>query len=895
MNNIKQLLSCATLALAGSYFQPIMAQKLSSNAFPVIVAPHSQVVSYLERTLCYDITANVDYTVTSDADWISVRKSDDGTVYVHLQSNKGAVARTGKVTFTSESSDIEEVLTIEQGKNQSVDEIPSDINQKPSNATANTAENGHDITLTYDEKNSTIWHSQYSGSKFNVSSGNPAILTYNFTDVDHIDYINYVPRQDGTTNGNFQEVEIYAKCGTETSYKLITTVNLNGSSTASKITLGENGLDTPKSIQFKVLSATGGWASCAEMEFMCINPESGKEDYSAVFTDGTYSALKEGVTEKDIDALNVEFYHDLAKGLLDGSYSTDYRVGKYNAKLSYYTQSDIWSAPGKYYDQMQGTTGISISKGKQVIAVTGLPDGGSVPMKVVAWYVGKDGGNFDGGNPYTTQYTLHNGLNTINYDYDYDGLAYICYYADANPELQPELTVHFINGAVNGYLSPDKTNEEMYELTGNAVNVCMDVVGKKVHSVWTSDGLHKYCKASDGTSFGYRQYMNVLDSLVDWEHYLLGFKKYNSEPDNRTFAYTNYTYYMFQGGLGVSFHHNQESRVLNCKTLMYSDDDAVWGLSHEWGHQHQMHPYFCWAGMSEVTNNMNSYYNIMKMGYHSSDKINNWVPARKHFIKADYTDITPGKGSVGTEMQRYSSMRHNAYVNRSLNNNAALRAYLEEMKDSLVQYYTKVPERALAISEVGVGETLCPFIMLYNYFTTHGHPDFAPDWYEALRQNDNENGSTIEKQDGIDKYELLATTQNGNKNGAYKKLASLFPKSCWVTKQYVNASSSQWENSVPYVLNYIRKVSRLSGYNLFPYFERWGFLRQVGLYIGDYGNKWMICTPEMYNEFKSDMDQLVSDGVLKEMPDGMVEEISNGKDLHDSGYLDFGTTPTIPN
>lgn len=69
----------------------------------------------------------------------------------------------------------------------------------------------------------------------------------------------------------------------------------------------------------------------------------------------------------------------------------------------------------------------------------------------------------------------------------------------------------------------------------------------------------------------------------------------------------------------------------------------------------------------------------------------------------------------------------------------------------------------------------------------------------------------------------------------------------------------------------------------------------MGLYIGDYGNKWIVFTPEMYNEFKADMDQLVTDGELKAMDDNMVEAISTTKDLFESGYLDFGTTPTFPN
>ena len=123
-------------------------------------------------------------------------------------------------------------------------------------------------------------------------------------------------------------------------------------------------------------------------------------------------------------------------------------------------------------------------------------------------------------------------------------MAYISYY-DANPETMPELTVHFVNGIVNGYLSPDKTNQEMYDLCAKAPNLHMDCWGNKVHSVWTSEGLKKYCKDVNGNPKGYRQFMNVLDSLIAWEHRSLGFEKYDRLPNTRSFAYVNYTYYMF--------------------------------------------------------------------------------------------------------------------------------------------------------------------------------------------------------------------------------------------------------------------------------------------------------------------------------------------------------------
>ena len=93
---------------------------------------------------------------------------------------------------------------------------------------------------------------------------------------------------------------------------------------------------------------------------------------------------------------------------------------------------------------------------------------------------------------------------------------------------------------------------------------------------------------------------------------------------------------------------------------------------------------------------------------------------------------------------------------------------------------------------------------------------------------------------------------------------------------------------MPYILNYIRKVSRLTGYNLFPYFEKWCFLRNTALYIGDYGDGWQIFTKAAYDEFKADMDALVTSGELKEMPEGMVEEISNAANY-------FQAKPSFPN
>ncbi len=849
---------------------------LPDSAFPMLITPQKQSISYRERTLCLDVAANVDFQYSSNADWATLRKGADGALYLDVTANYAGEERVANIDFTcSEHENLNRTFVLTQGRNQSMEDLPVDLQIIPSSASDNNHQSSAGISLTIDGDLSTMYHSAWSGNE--VTESNPAVLRYNFENVEKIDYLIYSPRTDGNANGNFGKVEVYTKLKGETSYTLYETFDWKESGSSKKVTF-EGGLKDPVSIQFKVLSGYANFASCAEMQFFVKNTDG--EHLFDIFADEVYSELKPGTTQKDIDNTEDLFVKSLAQQLFDGTYDKNYRVAEYECLLSPNTLSNLWNAPGKLYDQIQGVTGINITKGKHAVIAAGIPDEITVQLKVVAWYVGKVGHDFDGGNPNTTTYTLQNGVNIIDYNYAYDGLAYICYYADEEPEKYGNIKVHFVNGQTNGYLSLDKTNDEMYDLCANAKNICMDVVGSKVHSIWTSDGLKRYCKARDGVSLGYRQYMNVLDSLVHWEHRLLGLEKYNRLPKNKTMAYVNYTYYMFQGGFGVSFHQDQESRVLNCRTLIERDDDAIWGLSHEWGHQHQMHPYFCWAAQGEVSNNLFSYYNIMHMGYRTSDKIRNWEPARQHMLD-DY-EFSSGTKTSGVRRAMYLNANEYSYCED-------LKALCLEMKDSTITAYADNPLRAVSQLEIGDGEKLCPYIMLLNYFTNNGKPDFGPDLYEALRQTDDENGSNVEKKDGVDKYELIASAQNSNKNGKLSVLREKYPTSSWVTKGYITESKCNWQlNSAPAILNFIRKCSRISGYDLTPYFEKWGFIRVIAAQIGDYGTKNYLLTQSMYDEFVADMNALVSNGTLKAMPEGMVEEISNSPE-------DFQTRPEFPN
>ena len=629
------------------------------------------------------------------------------------------------------------------------------------------------IEYTQDNDPGTIYHSAYSPELVRVTPEQPAELLFGFRDVERIDYMEYVPRQTGS-NGWVGEVEIYVQTEGDSSFRLYRQCQWPMNADVKRVGF-EGGLVRPQYVKVRFLRGLGDFASCAEMKFM---REVNTEMSTNVFADDLLTTLKPGTTLSDIEHLRQPLLRQLALELLNKSYHTDYRVASFDCYDSPQWLAEQWKTPGKCYDQLQGVTGIVMEPGKHLVVVGDLPEGQSATLKVVAWYTGKTGRNFDGGDPDIRNYSLHNGLNIIDHDSRWAGLAYIAYFSEGRAADMPPLRVHFVGGTVNGYLTPDMTNEQMHQMTAAAPSRFIDVVGRKVHAVWTSAGMHEFCKADDGKTPGYRQYMNVMDTLLTWEQRVVGMEKYGRTPKNRSLLYVNFTYGVaFQGGLGISSHVDNERGLLNCKQLLVDDAEAVWGLGHEWGHQHQLQPNFCWGGLAEVTNNLASYYVLMHLGY------------------------------------RYEQMHWGKREGLA----KGVKHYIDGETDDCI------------FEAADLFERLCPFLKLVNYFANEGGlPDFLPDLYERLRRTDVKPDST---------------------------------------------------NVVPYVLNFIRTASTLSGYNLMPYFERFGFLRIKSFEIDDYGKSHYNLTQAQLDGFRKEMNSLTKKKKLKPMPNGMVERIARTPDV----------------
>lgn len=909
-------LGLAALLAAGP--MGVVAQEVATEStLPVLAVPTKQNVDYRERTLMFNVHTNGAFNVSSNADWMTVRKGSGDNVYVHVTQNFDRSARNATVTFTTTGDDVmTRTLVVNQTGDETAETIEPTIWMTPSSASVNVQNGNEGIERTYDNNTSTLYHSPYSG--FNVSRETPVIMTYNFKNVDEIDFINYIPRTDGNTNGNFGEVDIFVTCDGNDGSQPYVSIDFEKSSSARCVEF-EKPLKNPTKIVFYVYSggtnAANNFASCAEMQF-------GKNveiPGANIFKDKLMTELVDGFTAANLDTLSNPFIRTLATKLLAGNYDTKFRVGSYECLLDPQTLSAEWSTPGKLYDQIQGVTGIMLTQGKTAVIVDGIPEDKSVGLRVIGWSPQKDSDyNAEGKYWYKSEtYALRNGINIIDKTSDWPGLAYITYYS-SNPDGASDVKVHFVNAQVNGYLTPHQSNDELQKILDNSCYTTIDLNGDRVHSCWEVSALKQY------TTGRYVEMMNILDSLIAWEHYLIGFEKFDRVPKNKTLAFVNYDYYMYQGGMGVTFMYDTQWRVLNPDRMRFNDSDAIWGFSHEWGHQHQMNPYFCWSNLAESSNNMNSVYNMLRMGYvpssypehvageDNADRVLTTLQANvraffENYVIYSNTELVTRNGS----MSRSRAYKERNTVAANYGWSPKMVEMAESMKDSTV-YSMREPsgaatigdftqnqnpvnvDRSLSMSEINLNQinNVMPFYMLHNYFTLQGDHDYQLDVYELIRTTDERgkatpNVSTLlpENTRHHDKYALLASVQNQKTD--VSEFTSRYPNSVWTTEEYINSRMNARSNIVPYILNYIRVASLRSGYNLYPYFEKFGFLRLIACWASDYTSSYYCLTQDMRDEFEQDMEDLG----LKEVSDEMIDEIINTK-IQTFARPNFSNEPT---
>ena len=586
------MLTLVALAFAGHVqAQSVKLDNSNIKKQVLMIGRESLTLDYSDFTTVA-VAANCNYTATPNDAWLTTRRMDNGNTAIFAQSNYNMASRQGTITFKSEDGTVVRKLTVTQtGFDASDRSIPI------ASGTASNYQSGEGIERSFDGDYATLYHSNYSSQ-----NTFPITLTYTLKEVSHVDYAVYTPRQDGNVNGNFQEVTVSYQVGNK--WTTLATLNFEGSSAASRIPFGDNGVDDVKAVRFVVKSGTNGFASCSEMEFYTKN--NFMEDLlHTYFTDNLCTQLREGVTAQEIEQIPVAEIRNMAKAMLAGTYSTEFRIGEFTA---FRPLTDLQGElKNSYlYNNHENPTGITFDENESVIVMVEGIGEQSVALQVR---------NFGPTVFASSTYALQNGINVIKVSNK--GNGYINYYT-TSWKTAPKVKMHFLNAKEQGYFSPKykgHTNDDWKRLLANAKGDCLDMHGEFTDCVFPVSSFKANCP-NDGEWL-----MAIYDSIISVERDIMGIFKYKHEFPNRQCAITVAT----SGGL---YHASNDGFCVPVNALRDPTSRThydIWGAAHEYGHQNQTQG-LRWIGLTEVTNNIMSAYVEHKLrtdGYHRLENESN--------------------------------------------------------------------------------------------------------------------------------------------------------------------------------------------------------------------------------------------------------------------------------
>ncbi len=586
------MLTLVALAFAGHVqAQSVKLDNSNIKKQVLMIGRESLTLDYSDFTTVA-VAANCNYTATPNDAWLTTRRMDNGNTAIFAQSNYNMASRQGTITFKSEDGTVVRKLTVTQtGFDASDRSIPI------ASGTASNYQSGEGIERSFDGDYATLYHSNYSSQ-----NTFPITLTYTLKEVSHVDYAVYTPRQDGNVNGNFQEVTVSYQVGNK--WTTLATLNFEGSSAASRIPFGDNGVDDVKAVRFVVKSGTNGFASCSEMEFYTKN--NFMEDLlHTYFTDNLCTQLREGVTAQEIEQIPVAEIRNMAKAMLAGTYSTEFRIGEFTA---FRPLTDLQGElKNSYlYNNHENPTGITFDEDESVIVMVEGIGEQSVALQVR---------NFGPTVFASSTYALQNGINVIKVSNK--GNGYINYYT-TSWKTAPKVKMHFLNAKEQGYFSPKykgHTNDDWKRLLANAKGDCLDMHGEFTDCVFPVSSFKANCP-NDGEWL-----MAIYDSIISVERDIMGIFKYKHEFPNRQCAITVAT----SGGL---YHASNDGFCVPVNALRDPTSRThydIWGAAHEYGHQNQTQG-LRWIGLTEVTNNIMSAYVEHKLrtdGYHRLENESN--------------------------------------------------------------------------------------------------------------------------------------------------------------------------------------------------------------------------------------------------------------------------------
>ena len=626
------------------------------------------------HTLSVPFFANVDFEVEVEEgkDWIeyiprSENAADDDPLQFKIDNNPNKDPRKATVSITSAAPKETITITITQRGKDSVanaDAIADDQVVKISNMTSNSSVvNGASQLKNAYDGNLDSW----VGARGNF----PVEFRCKFTNADRIDYVDIYP---GKGEGIWGEVDIY---GTEEGgeKRLIGSYDFKNSKDKQRVYFT---LIKPREVVFSVRSAAnsaGIQAAVHEIIFYCKG--AGNFNELDIFTDLSCSELRDDVTEEQIDAIENDFFRDLAQYIYSGDYDPKYRAAYYDPYPHPDVDAKLFRTGG--YSLFDNVTGMYFEAGEHVVLVDETYDI-SVSISVVNYM-----------EPDTHDvYLLGKGLNKLNIKNK--GLVYVRYHTEET-KAKP-IRINFPTALVNGYYdSVEDPDADVRAMLTNAPSELFDMRGAK--SIYTFPV--KYYQQFCYTTKMAKDVMQQADSIIFLQEQFQGHIKYNTGGHRNRMLYRASLgkAYMYAGGYetGYSMHPSIGDGAMRNMLDPQVLRNNSWGPYHEVGHKNQI-PGFNWAGMGEVSNNICSMYCVSKF---------------RDWSQSDYV-FTEGNEHVNGKV--YND-RYEAAWGEIANNGENPRIYSIEENPFF---------------------KLVPLWQLYIYNTkVMGREDFYPDMYHEMR------------------------------------------------------------------------------------------------------------------------------------------------------------------
>lgn len=362
-------------------------------------------------------------------------------------------------------------------------------------------------------------------------------------------------------------------------------------------------------IKFEVKSGAGNFVSCDEMEFYRYNQENTLENtLLTVFSDVTCSALKEGVTDEQINALP-DYFVRLAKALQNNTYDPhekEFRIREYAP----YSIPEEWATKlmTKKYSNLDNPTGISVQQGDEIIVLVGDTHGQQISLQSI-W---ESGEKYKQTNVSGEVYFLSPGINKLTMRKE--GQLFVMYNTDlTSPDAQPvKIHIPMGSGKVTGFfdLKEHKTDEKYAELLKKATHKYFCVRGERIMFYFHTAKMQEFVPNQILSA------INLWDDIIGWEQELMGIEDVRpSQVNNHIFAISPEGSYMWATDYCIGFVYTYLNNILLKENVMANKDNA-WGPAHEIGHIHQAA--INWPGSTESSNNLFSNYILYKLGKYCS-------------------------------------------------------------------------------------------------------------------------------------------------------------------------------------------------------------------------------------------------------------------------------------